>query len=93
MGRYERHAGEKDFSLRSAQVVSGGAAMPAQDFLDLSDILFQPGAERMLVYALPGLKELAGGNRSEAQEELRLMLAKCKDTPEKRTLLELLGEK
>ena len=93
LGRYDRHAGEKDFSLRSAQVVSGGATMPVQDFLDLSDILFQPGVERMLVYALPGLKELAGGMRNEAKEELRLMLAKCKDTPEKRTLLALLGEK
>ncbi len=93
MGRYERHAGEKDFSLRSAQVVAGAAAMPVKDFLDLSDILFQPGVERMLVYALPGLKELAGGKRSEAREELRLMLAKSKDTPEKRTLLALLGEK
>ncbi|HEY4363176.1 MAG TPA: hypothetical protein VGN17_19560 [Bryobacteraceae bacterium] len=93
MGRYERHADEKDFSLRSAQVVASRAAMPVQDFLDLSDILFQPAAERMLVYALPGLKELAGSKRSEAKEELRLMLAKCKDTPEKRTLLALMGEK
>jgi hypothetical protein len=93
LGRYERHLGEKDFSLRSAQVVASGASMPVQDFLDLSDILFQPGAERMLVYALPGLKELASGKRSEAKEQLRLMLAKCKDTPEKRTLLALLGEK
>ena len=45
----------------------------------------------MLVYALPGLKELAAGKRTEAKDELRTMLGKCSDTPEKRTLLALIG--
>jgi hypothetical protein len=91
-GRYERHPGERRFSLRSAHLLADASAIPVKDFTDLADVAPRLTNERMLVYALPGLKALATGKDADARDELKAILEKCKDTPEKRTLLELLAK-
>lgn len=90
IGRFERHGAEKEFAFKNAHVVAGESAISEEAFFELGNILVQPSVERMLVYAFAGLKELAAGKRTEAKEQLRVMLGKCGDTPEKRALLALL---
>jgi hypothetical protein len=51
-----------------------------------------PSPEKLLIYALDGLKRVASGKDAEAKAWLRGVLSRCEDTPEKRTLLELLAK-
>ncbi len=90
---YERRPQQKDFTLRD--VKSGlvrSSTIPNKEFEDLIDLDQGPTNEQLLVYALPGLKEVASGKNADAKESLGFMLSKCKDTPEKRALLELLAK-
>ncbi len=61
-------------------------------FEDLADVNMGPTNEQLLVYALPGLKEVASGRNADAKNWLRFMLTNCKATPEKRMLMELLAK-
>jgi hypothetical protein len=63
------------------------------DFEELANISGGPSNERLLVYALPRLKEIATGSDAENKEWLRSVVARCNETPEKRTLQALLGDK
>lgn len=89
---YDRPQGQKKFTLRSAGtgLGFGGAAMPAKDFEELADPFQFPSIEKQLVYTLPGLRDIATGSNQDAKKWLRSLLEEAKDTPEKRTLLELL---
>jgi hypothetical protein len=48
--------------------------------------------EQEIKYALPRLKDIADGKNDEATQWLRHILDRTGDTPEKRTLLELLAK-
>ncbi len=75
-GIYSRRRGQ-EFMLQSAKV--DGKSMPSSDFELLTDIGKQwRSNEQMLPYAFGGLKSIAS--------------SRCKDTPERRALLELLGK-
>lgn len=89
---YQRAPGGREFSLKS--VGSGGEPVSIKEFEAVSDIHDDPlPFEQVLIYALPGLKQIASGSDAEARGELREYLAVCKDTPEKKTLLDLLGRR
>jgi hypothetical protein len=90
-GVYYRAANEKKFTLASAQAgLFGGTTMPAKDFEDLADPFGNPSREKYLVWALPGFQRIATGSDAETQKWLRAFLDTVSDTPEKRTLLDLL---
>lgn len=83
-GVYERTASERKFGLRRATVAP-------EDFKDLADPFGGPPIEKVLTWALPGLRKAAARLDADDQGWLRAVLAGCDDTPEKRTLLGLLG--
>jgi hypothetical protein len=88
---YDRPQGQKKFILRSAGTGLGfGAAMPTKDFEELADPFQLPPIEKLLVYTLPGLRDIATGSNSDAKKWLQQILSSAEDTPEKRTLLDLL---
>lgn len=90
---YERSPGETKFKIKSATSPFGSrSTIPTKSFEEMADIINGPSTEQILVYALSGLKKLATGKDAETKEDLKRMLEKCEDTPEKRTLLELLGK-
>jgi hypothetical protein len=91
---YDRPQGQKKFTLRSAGTGLGfGPAMPTKDFEELANPFQLPSVEKLLVYTLPGLREIASGSNADARKWLQSVLDHAKDTPEKRTLLELLGKR
>ena len=49
--------------------------------------------EKLPIYAFPGLKKIAAGSDPGAKAWLKSVLSYAKDTPEKRTLLELLAKR
>jgi|SRR5579871_6401 len=88
---YERVPGQRKFSFKSAQW--RGGTMSETDFEQIANIEDDgPSPERLLVYAWDGLKSVASGKDAEAKRWLRDVLSRCKDTPEKRTLLGLLAK-
>ncbi len=89
-GLYQRRAGQKAFSLKSA--MAGNTAMPNAEFEVIGDA-FKMTREQLLVQALPGLRKLATSGDSEGKEWLSTVLESAKDTPEKRELVGLLGKK
>jgi hypothetical protein len=90
-GKYTRERGKRSFGLQSAE--ADGKTMPVGDFALLTDIpQGRPSDEQMLPYALDGLKKVASGKDAQTREWLKQMLDRCKDTSEKRTLLELLAK-
>jgi hypothetical protein len=91
-GVYERSSSANKFTLRRAsQGFAGlGTATPTEDFEALEGAGLTD--EQALVYALPGLQQIATGSDAEAKKWLREALAEVKDTPEKRQLLDLLGK-
>jgi hypothetical protein len=91
IGVYERPTNEEKFTLRSAYSgLDHRTAIPTKDLEELADPFEGPSNEKLLVYALPGLQKIATGSDPEAKEWLHSILEDAKDTPEKRTLLELL---
>jgi hypothetical protein len=92
-GVYERGPADEKFHLRSArmggQLPTDGKPMPVEDFETLQGLNFQN--ERALVHTLGGLKQVATGSDPEPKKWLRSLLDKTRDTPEKRELLQLLG--
>jgi hypothetical protein len=90
-GIYERAPGQTKFSFKSAK--GQGGAMSQTDFELVSTITDDgPSPEKLLVYALDGLKRVASGKDAETKDWLRDVLSRCKDTLEKRMLLELLAK-
>jgi hypothetical protein len=89
---YERQPGETKFTIRSASSPAfSRSTISITAFEEIENIVNGPSTEQMLVYALPGLKELAGKDTG-AKDALKGLIEKCKDTPEKRALLELLAK-
>jgi len=86
---YVRPVRETEFKLSRATF--GGAAISGQELEALLDVDSGPTNERLLTYALAGLKQAAMGKSVDAKEWLRRTLDNCKDTPEKRELLQLLS--
>jgi len=90
-GVWERSANERKFALlRACTEMFCKEAMSTKDFEDLADPVNGPSNEKLLEYALPGLQEIAMGSDPEAKQWLQSILDHAKDTPEKRTLLDLL---
>jgi hypothetical protein len=91
---YKRAPDQQQFSLRRVEPYPRELpAISNKDFDELAKIAIGPSNERLLVYTLPRLKEIASGPDSEVKDWLRDVLARCKDTPEKRALQALLGNK
>ncbi len=92
VGVYDRPANEKKFTLLSAYSdLDRRTAIPKEDFEDLTAFFEDgPSNEKMLVYALPGLQKIATGSDPEARQWLQSVLSFAKDTPEKRSPLDLL---
>ncbi len=91
LGVYERPAAAKKFTLREAYSGPGhGTAIPTKEFEGLADLNGLTN-EQAIVYALSGLEKIAAGGDPDTKGWLREMLAKTKDTPEKRQLLDLLA--
>lgn len=90
IGVYSRDVGG-DFALQEAHAGYPPSRIPNQEFADFSRI---GGAsqEEEIKHALPRLKEIAAGNNPDAKMWLRRILDRTGDTPEKRTLLELLAK-
>ncbi len=90
IGVYTRATGG-DFSLQEAHTGYPPSHISNQEFNDFAKI---GGAsqEEEIKYALPRLKEVAAGNDDDAKMWLRHTLDRTDDTPEKRTLLELLAK-
>jgi hypothetical protein len=65
--------------------------MATKEFEELADLRGLTD-EQSLAYAHPGLRKIATGADPEAKEWLRLVLDRTQDTPEKRSLLELLAK-
>lgn len=90
-GVYRRGLGQRKFSFVSA--TWRGAAMSETEFSRVANIPEEgPSNEKLLVYAFDGLKRVAAGKDVGAKNWLRFALTQCKDTPERRTLLGLLGK-
>jgi hypothetical protein len=96
---YARQPNQKKFSLREVHpFFSDAPEISNKDFENLANIDGaaideNPSNEKLLVYTLPRLKEIASGTEAENKEWLRSVLSFCKDTPEKRALQALLGNK
>ena len=89
-GLYQRRAGQKAFSLKSA--TANGRPMRVAEFEVIGDA-FKMTQEQLLVQSLPGLRKLAVSKDADGKEWLQTVLEQAKDTPEKRELLGLLGKK
>ena len=93
---YARNSGQKKFSLKGVKpYLPDGLAISNREFELLAniDVDRSPPTERLLVFTLPRLKEIATGSSADAKDWLRAVLAACKDTPEKRVLQSLLDRK
>ncbi|HEY4363177.1 MAG TPA: hypothetical protein VGN17_19565 [Bryobacteraceae bacterium] len=90
--RYQRSPGESKFSIQTSMLAASRSTIPTKSFAELADIIDGPSTEQMLVYALPGLKKLAAGKDTETKKDFKKMLEKCRDTPEKQSLLVLLAK-
>ena len=94
LGIYERPANAKKFTLRTAySVLDRRTMISAKDFEELADPFKGPSNEKLLIYALPGLQKIAAGSDPNAKKWLQSVLSFVQDTPEKRTLLEILAKK
>jgi hypothetical protein len=94
---YQRRANQSKFSLQKVtQSAPNEPAISSKDFEDLANIDFGdppvPSNERLLAYTLPRLKQIASSKDEQDRGWLRSVLGFCKDTPERRTLLELLAK-
>ncbi|HEX4809563.1 MAG TPA: hypothetical protein VH325_11575 [Bryobacteraceae bacterium] len=91
LGVYERRADEKTFKLHSASAgLDRRQPIPVKDFADLADPFSAIANEKLLVLAFSGLKKIATGSNSDAREWLSSVLRHTADTPEKRSLINLL---
>ena len=93
VGTYTRPSGDKRFSLRSAY--SGYTRkdpIPLKDFEGLGVDIGEMPNDRLLVYALPELQRIASGSNADAKECLQQILKETGDTPERRTLSDLLAK-
>ncbi len=91
VGVYQRVRGQRKFSFKTGKW--RGGAMSKTDFEQVANITDDgPSPEKLLIYALDGLKRVASGKDAQAKAWLRRVLSRCEDTPEKRTLLELLAK-
>lgn len=90
-GIYERHQGDKKYTLKEATAgIIGGAPIPLEDLEGfVGPEFFNMPHERLLIYAMPALEKIASTGDKDAKAWLRSVLEHTKDTPEKRHLLEL----
>ena len=91
LGVYERATSQKKFTLRNAYSrLDRRETISTSDFEELADPFSGLSNEKLLAYALPGLQKIAAGSDSDAKEWLKSILENTQDTPETRTLLQLL---
>jgi hypothetical protein len=90
VGIYERRTNEAKFTIRRAYEGQDRKPFPPADFVDLDDPFSGIVNEKLLVYSLPSLREIASGTDDDAKSWLRLVLDHIKDTPEKRILLSVM---
>ncbi len=89
-GSYSRAPGGK-FALRTVRSGYPPSPITERDFEAFARV-DTASQEQEIKYALPGLKEIAAGENDDAKQWLRRILERTSDTPEKRTLLELLAK-
>jgi hypothetical protein len=87
-GNYSRALGGT-FALQSVRSGYQPSPITKRDFEAFVRVGGASEAQE-IKYALPRLKEIASGKNDEAKQWLRHILGRISDTPEKRTLLELL---
>jgi hypothetical protein len=80
--RYERGGEVGKFHLTAGR-----------EFEKLTDLENWPTNEQLLTHSLSGLKQVASNGSDADRELLRRMLAECRDTAEKRVLLDLLAKR
>jgi hypothetical protein len=95
---YERRPSDGQFEIKSAQVVGTKSRIDSRLFEEFADVSSNLSNEAMLVFALPGLKEIASSKDLSARDAalkkaLKQMLSSLDDTPEKRALLSLLNRR
>lgn len=92
VGVYERSRATGVFEVKRAYMgADRKTSIPAEDFAGLVDPYSPITNEKLLVYALPGLKRLAASQDPEARQWLGLVLEHAEDTPEKLALQKLLA--
>ena len=93
LGIYDRRSDEKKFVLRNAYSgLDRRTMMSTKDFKELADPFSGLPNEKLLAYALPGLRKIAMGSDPEARAWLQSILEHAKDTPEKRMLIDFLAK-
>lgn len=94
LGVYERRTNVERFTLRKAYSgTDRRASISTKDFEGLADPFSGVTNEKLLAYALPGLRKIAAGSDDNAKDWLRSVLDNAADTQEKRALLELLAKR
>ena len=87
---YDRPVAGGMYEIKSADVLTTRARINNSLFEDIADVASDLPTDDVLVYALPGLKEIASGKDAELKGSLKQMLIPLRDSPEKQTLLNLL---
>jgi hypothetical protein len=90
VGTYSRAPGGT-FALQTVRSGDPPSAITKPDF-EAFVRMGSASQEQEIKYALPRLKEIADGKNDEAKRWLRYVLDRAGDSPEKRTLLELLAK-
>lgn len=91
---YSRKPGQKSFSISEIEPESGSLPLSPAEFEDLANLIEdKPANDRLIVYILPRLKEIASGSDVAAKDWLGSALMSTKDTPEKRLLQSMLARK
>ncbi len=91
---YSRVPREKRFSISKIEPGLGSPPISAAEFDDLANLIEdKPANDRLIVYTLTRLKEIASGSNPEAKDWLRSVLMSTKDTPEKQLLQSMLDRK
>jgi hypothetical protein len=92
LGVYERRRDESKFILQKAfQGPGRGKPISPDEFASLADPFSGIANEKLLALAISGLKRIAKGRDVDSKEWLKSILNNVNNTPEKRTLLDLLA--
>jgi hypothetical protein len=88
---YERGPNEKKFGLRRAYLEGPSRAqISPEEFTELADPFSGVSNDKLVAYAIAGLRKVATGPDKDARDWLTHVLGYVGDTPEKRELMELL---
>jgi hypothetical protein len=88
---YERRPSEKKFGLRRAYLEGPSRVrISPEEFTELADPFSGVSNDKLVAYAIAGLRKVATGPDKDARDWLILVLGYVGDTPEKRELMGLL---